>query len=137
VDGRARGRTPLTLESLDAGTYLVRVTLDGHAPVERRLAIDRSRPSQSLSLTLPASRPAAPPARPAPAPGSMQVESRPAGANVYLDGRLVGRTPIQLGGLRAGAHTVALELAGYRRWVSSVDLGAGERRRVAASLEQN
>jgi hypothetical protein len=138
VDGRARGRTPLTLASLDAGTYLVRVTLDGHAPVERRLAIDRSRPSQSLSLTLAASRPAAGPvARAATAAGSMQVESRPAGANVYLDGRLVGRTPIQLGDIRAGGHTVALELTGYRRWTSSVEVGAGARRRVAASLERN
>jgi hypothetical protein len=132
VDGRDRGRTPLTLASLSPGSYAVRVVRDGYAPVERRLTVSASRPSHSLSLSLAALRAAGPPVT---GPASIQVESRPAGASVYVDGRLVGSTPLQLRDVGAGVHAVSLELDGHRRWTSSVRVGAGERRRVAASLE--
>jgi hypothetical protein len=65
----------------------------------------------------------------------VQVESRPAGARVYLDGRPVGRTPLLIGDVGAGVHAVFLELDGYRGWTSSVRVGADGRQRVAASLE--
>lgn len=135
VDGRDRGRTPLTLASLSPGSYAIRVTRDGYLPIERRLTISASRPSQSLSLSLAAERPAAPPVTAPGGPGSVQVESRPGGARVYVNGRLAGRTPLQLHDVRVGVHAVSLELDGYRRWTSSVRVGAGERQRVAASLE--
>jgi hypothetical protein len=70
------------------------------------------------------------------APGSLQVLSRPSGAEVVLDGRTVGRTPLVLPEVRNGMHDVRIELPGFRRWVTSVDVAAGTRTRVAASLEQ-
>jgi hypothetical protein len=84
---------------------------------------------------LPASQ-AARPEPPPTGPGSLQVLSRPAGANVLVDGRLVGRTPLVLSGVSAGAHDVRLELDGFRRWSTSVEVRPGSRARVAASLEQ-
>jgi hypothetical protein len=76
-------------------------------------------------------------AEPAPSgPGSIQVLSRPSGAQVLLDGRSVGRTPLAIADVGAGAHDVRLELPGFRRWATSVQVKPGERARVAASLEQ-
>jgi serine/threonine-protein kinase len=69
-------------------------------------------------------------------PGGLQVLSRPEGAEVFLDGALVGRTPLVLPSLRPGPYDVRLELAGHRRWVTNVQVAPGERARVAASLEQ-
>jgi hypothetical protein len=63
------------------------------------------------------------------------VESRPAGASVFLDGKLIGTTPLQLT-TDAGDHLVRLEREGYRQWSSTVRIVGGERHRVAASLEQ-
>ena len=69
-------------------------------------------------------------------PGSLQVLSRPSGATVRLDGRVVGRTPLVISDVRAGSHDVRIELAGFRGWLTSVDVRPGARARVAASLEQ-
>ena len=69
-------------------------------------------------------------------PGSLQVVSRPSGAQVVLDGRSIGRTPLVVPGVSAGSHDVRLELPGFRRWATSVQVAPGTRTRVAASLEQ-
>ncbi len=68
--------------------------------------------------------------------GTLIVESRPIGAAVYVDGRLAGRTPLQLTDVAAGSHVVRLEHDGYRRWSSAVRVVSGERNRVTASLEK-
>jgi PEGA domain len=40
--------------------------------------------------------------------GDLKVESTPAGADVRIDGKAYGRTPLTIPGLRAGAHTLVL-----------------------------
>jgi serine/threonine-protein kinase len=145
LDGREAGKTPLTISAVDPGTHRVRVTRDGFVAQEQSLSITADRPSQSLAFQLlPARRAAAPaPKPPASAASSgsragapMIVESRPAGASVLLDGQLIGKTPLTLGDVSAGAHEVSIELAGYRSWTTSVRVVPGERHRVAASLER-
>ena len=74
------------------------------------------------------------PATPATGPGSLQVLSRPAGAQVILDGQIVGKTPLTIPDVSAGSHDVRLELPGFNRWATTVE--AGKPARVAASLEQ-
>lgn len=81
--------------------------------------------------------PASPATAPAPAAaGTLQVLSRPSGATVTVDGQIVGRTPLVISNVRPGGHDVGIELAGFRRWSTSVDVRPGARARVAASLEQ-
>ena len=69
-------------------------------------------------------------------PGSVQVLSRPSGAQVILDGRSVGKTPVTIPDVSAGPHDVRLELPGFTRWATTVDVEAGRPTRVKASLEQ-
>jgi serine/threonine-protein kinase len=96
----------------------------------------------------PAATGVTPPARPAPAKppqttrargdvttGSMVVETRPAGARVIIDGKPAGVTPVTLSDLRAGSHPLRIELIGYKTLVTSVIVKAGERSRVAVTLE--
>ncbi len=68
--------------------------------------------------------------------GVLQIESRPAGATVVLDGKTVGTTPLAISEVAAGSHAIRLELPGYNRWTASVRVVAGERNRIAASLER-
>ena len=85
---------------------------------------------------------AAAPTKPATQPpvkppaGSLVVDSRPAGAEVFLDGRRVGTTPLVLDTLKVGQYTIGLDITGYKRWASTVKITSGERSRVAASLER-
>jgi hypothetical protein len=150
IDGKDVGRTPATVRDLAGGPHRVRVTRDGYAAQERRVVISASRPAQSVNIAL-ARAPVPPPARTAQAapatsasasaaasrlPGALEVDSRPAGAKVYLDGKLIGNTPLSLPTVTAGEHAVRLEHDGYRNWSSSVRIVASERNRVTASLER-
>jgi hypothetical protein len=94
-----------------------------------------ARPSATSEPSV--ARPAAiAPATPVTGPGSLQVLSRPAGAQVILDGQVVGRTPLTIPDVSAGRHDVRLELPGFNRWATTVEVPAGKPARVAASLEQ-
>ena len=111
----------------------MRITQDGYAPEERRIVISTTRPAQSMTVALARARAAAPAAR---FTGALAVDSRPAGARVFMDGKLVGTTPMALPSVPAGSHAIRLEHDGYRRWSSSVRVVASENNRVTASLER-
>ena len=147
MDGRDYGRTPVTVRDIAPGTHLVRLVRDGYGAEERRVLVSASTPSQSVTLrlspTAPSRRAAETARAAAVAPatrergvGTLTVESKPSGARVFVDSRLVGATPLSLSEMAAGEHTVRFELDGYRRWSSSIRIAAGELRRVAASLER-
>jgi hypothetical protein len=137
VDGRDAGVTPATVRNLADGSHRVRITRDGYAPEERRILISRGRPSQSLIVPLASERVAsATPAATGPFVGELMVESRPPGAKVFLDGKLLGTTPFAQPAIPAGEHAIRLERDGYRRWSSSIRVVANEQNRVTASLER-
>lgn len=145
VDGRDVGKTPLTIPNLARGTHTVRVMRDGYTSLDRRVSITAGDPTATLTLNLtrtptPAARGASPPpaaqTKAARDQTSLLVESRPTGATVFLDGKRVGTTPMSLPAVTSGNHAVRLELTGFKPWTASVRVVAGERNRVAASLEQ-
>jgi hypothetical protein len=149
VDGHEYGKTPIAVRELSRGTHRVRVVREGYGTEERRVVLTTSRPAQSMTLPLERDRaqmaevrkPAAEPKPETPATtgrfsAALTIESRPVGANVYLDGKLVGKTPLQLPDVAAGEHAVRLEHDGYRRWSSSVRIIAAEKNRITASLEE-
>ena len=95
------------------------------------------KPSQPQTVDV-LERPESPPLNtgPATAWGVLHFESRPRGAQVSLNGRLVATTPFQLYEVPVGSHTVQVELQGYAPWVTFVNVEAGSHRRIVASLEQ-
>jgi serine/threonine protein kinase len=133
VDGLPKGVTPLVLRGLAYGTHDVEVTYLGYETRQQRVTLSHDRPAQSVDFSL---RPAAVAASVAPStPGTLQVDSRPIGARVFLDNIPVGVTPLLLPKISAGSHAVRIEMQGYQPWLTSVSVGAGARARVAASLE--
>ncbi len=143
VDGKDRGQTPVAIRELSEGEHRIRIVRDGYTAAERRVLLTASRPAQSLTVLLArephAREKATTPkrdVRPAADAGTLIVESRPQGATVVVDGRAVGTTPISLGDVRAGNHSVQLERDGYRTWAGSIAITGGEQNRVTASLEK-
>jgi serine/threonine protein kinase len=145
IGGRGRGESPATVGDLAYGQHTVRVSREGYGTEVRRVTLSARRPAQTVDVTLkrnapPAAAPAAG-GRTTRAPagayaGTLVVESRPVGATVFLDGQGVGVTPLTLSNVSIGSHVVRLDLAGHRRWSTSIRVVAGERERVAASLEE-
>ena len=68
-------------------------------------------------------------------PGSLQVLSRPTGAQVYVDDNLIGTTPMLLSNVAAGSRRLRIELSGYKIWTTSVQIEPSARSRVSARLE--
>ena len=138
VDGKDYGVTPAAVRDLARGAHHVKITRDGFAPLERRVVISSSRPAQSMTVALVRARAAAAAVGPAGSrfTGALAVDSRPAGARVFVDDKVVGTTPMALPAVSAGSHVIRLEHEGYRRWSSSVRVIASEQNRVTASLER-
>ncbi|MPY86586.1 MAG: PEGA domain-containing protein [Luteitalea sp.] len=147
VDGVPRGTSPVAVYALDWGPHTVVVSRPGYAEDTRRVMIAPDRPAPALTIDLrrddatPAAAPAEsstvpPPAAPAHA-GAIVMVTRPAGARVLVDGQSAGTTPATIPSVPAGPHNVRFELTGYRGWETSVTVEAGQRLRVAASLERD
>lgn len=80
----------------------------------------------------------APKPPPPPVYASLLIEATPAGAEVYIDGKLVGKTgtdgQLKVPELPTGQHTVLLKLPGYREEPESVNLVAGDIKSFTKSL---
>lgn len=85
-----------------------------------------------------AERAAAPVQRPTPAVtgyrGSLVLSSTPADAQVFLNGSIVGQTPMVLDDLPVGSRAVVVRRDGYAAWSSSVRVVANQRTPVRATL---
>ncbi|MBM4321280.1 MAG: PEGA domain-containing protein [Deltaproteobacteria bacterium] len=107
--GKEHGVTPLTLPQLPPGRHRLRLILDGHSPVEQEVVLA---PGEQKIIHLTLVRTA-----------RLDLISRPSGADVRLDGQPLGRTPLSLPLLGAGAHRLELSLPGLPRpWVGGVVL---------------
>jgi serine/threonine protein kinase len=135
VDGQSRGVTPLDLRELAFGAHTIEVSHPHHEARQRRVTLSERRPARSLDFEL---RPARVPELITTATnsaGSLQVASRPAGAQVFVDDNLIGTTPLLLSNVAVGARSLRLELSGYKIWMRSILIEPSARSRVSASLE--
>jgi len=67
--------------------------------------------------------------------GVIEVRST-RGAQVFLDGDAVGRSPLSIADVSEGTHEVRVELPGFRPWGGSIHVKGGTRARIAAPLER-
>ncbi len=140
VDGREYGRTPLTVGNLSRGARSVRVIRDGYVTEEREITVTSAQRAQSMTVRLspdgvaPVASAVGRQAAPSTAP--LTVLSRPDSATVFLDGQLVGTTPLVVPDVVAGEHALHLDRDGYRRWSSAIRIVTTEKNRVTASLDR-
>jgi PEGA domain len=69
--------------------------------------------------------------------GSLMIESQPSGADVFVDRGRVGMSPIRLSKVRAGSHTVRIDLNGYERWSRAVAVVTNQSTRVTAMMQRD
>ncbi len=153
INGKWSGRTPLTVDDLKFGTYVVRVVQSGYEVARREVALSTASPSGAFDPTLrplkapartpaPEARapqaqpPASPPKPPAATTGEIYVDSRPRGARVFIDGKEVGVTPLQLTAQPLGPRVVRLELADHQSWTETKTVVAGDVARITGSLDR-
>jgi hypothetical protein len=98
LDGSSLGRAPVDRNDLDPGKHYVSVHRDGYTDFKREIMLVEN---QAVTLVADLS-----------ATGSLRILSTPEGAEVRLDGELIGRTPV-IHDASAGDHVVEFRLKGY------------------------
>ncbi len=70
-----------------------------------------------------------------PSAGRFSITSNPEGASVWLDGRPVGETPVNMRDVAQGVHVVRLEAEGFATVISEVDTTDGSKGVVTERLQ--
>jgi hypothetical protein len=135
VDGNSRGVTPLDLRELAFGAHTIQVSFPGHETRQRRVTLSDRRPARSLDFELRPTGVPAPATAATTSTGSLQVASRPSGAQVFVDDNLIGTTPLLMSNVATGSRRLRIELSGYKVWTTSAQIKPSGRSRVSASLE--
>jgi hypothetical protein len=109
IGGQVAGKTPLTIP-LAAGSHDVGLSMPGFTSARKTVLVQDGKRSE-FELTLPEVR-----------VGSLSIQSLPPGAQVAIDGQVVGVTPLKKE-FKPGSYSLSLRLEGYRRVdrVASVD----------------
>ena len=153
VNGKWRGRTPLTMDALQFGPYAVRLVQPGYTVAREDVTLSAAEPARTLSIGMrreptastrgrssgratAGPEPRRPSVSRSPFSGTIYVDSLPRGARVLIDGRQMGTTPASIPDIAIGSHVVRLELANHRAWTTSTRVTAGEETRVSGSLER-
>ncbi len=99
ISGRSRGTTPATVRDLPFGTYNVTVSRDGYRTQVQRVTLSRQQPARDITVDL---APTAAAASTTATTGSVYIDTRPTGAQVTMDGRVVGTAPMRIPNLTPG-----------------------------------
>jgi serine/threonine protein kinase len=126
VDGVLQGVSPINL-TLQAGAHAVELRAGAESrsiPVTITAGAQASQYIELAKVTV--------------ATGQLQVRTEPAGAQVTVDGLPRGRSPLTVGDLQPGAHSVVLENeAGSVKQDVTVDAGATASLVVPMTVPQN
>ena len=109
IDGEHVGQTPLENYSLAAGSYELKVNLDGHEDRSGPLIIEEdqlSRADLKLPLLVKAS--------------TVTIISEPSRATVYIDDEQIGQTPLEDYSLAVGSYNLKVTLDDYENWSDSL-----------------
>ena len=71
---------------------------------------------------------------PKPIYGSLNIESNPDFASIFIDGNAIGETPYFTPEILIGAHEILITKKGYADYKENVVIGKGERKQINATL---
>lgn len=113
IDGEVVGTTPISDYEVRPGTHQIQFTAERFLTELETLEVAGGHERQTLTARL------------TPSWAPVTVSSVPAGAEILVDGRVLGATPAELE-LTAGERTIELALPGYNGWSRRVQVVADE-----------
>ncbi len=111
------GQTPLTLTGLQHGKYHLRLLAERYLPFETEMEIEGYDRQQSLTVEL------------KPAWANVRLQSKPPGADIFVDDVLVGKTPVAAEILQ-GERKLRIKHPGYKDWRKTLRITAGEHQTI-------
>jgi hypothetical protein len=117
--------TPCTFSPVFPGTHTISLSKSGYYPVTRQVQVNNENQKVYVSLSMMASS------------GTLYVDSVPRGADVKIDNIFRGQTPVRVGNLASGDHTVKLRLSGFQTLTQEVRVTQGQESQISPSLIPN
>ena len=112
IDDQPVGTVPGIIKAISPGIRKMVFSKYRYFPLQQEIAIEGRDRTQSVDISL------------RPAWGAMQLTSEPTAAQVYIDDRLVGQTPLSTEVLETGSR-LKLVLAGYKTYQQEILVKAG------------
>jgi len=126
INDRSMGITPdsgvLIAYTVPRGLYMVNARRAGDQTITDKLYVDNNAATTYRVSMVPSPL------------GEIQVNSTPAGADIYLDNRVIGLTPLHLTDVKVGEHTIQIRKNGYQDWIANVSVIGGSMGGVEAVL---
>jgi len=123
VNGKQEGQTPVVIEKPE-GRYLIRIEFAGYQPEQKSVSLPRGGVSD-LSFQLKQY------------PGSLQVVTEPAGAEVFVGDVRMGNTPCRLENLTPGKMTLRITMTGFDPVEEQINLFGGDNGTRTWTLSSN
>ena len=121
VDGSSLGRAPIDRNDLDPGKHYVVVHKDGFTDFKREIVLLEN---QTVTLVADLS-----------ATGSLRILSSPEGADVKIDGELIGKTPVQRDAVSSGDHIVEFKMKGFFDHKETMKIEGGREKVFSVDLK--
>jgi hypothetical protein len=113
-DGTEAGTVPpsgvFIIRDVVPGTHTIQVSKEGYATQTMEIFVDKNE-LKKVPVTLQT-----------PVSGPLTVSSDPEGAKVYLDGQMIGMTPLTVPDVSAGDHTLLITLDGYTDFSQAITI---------------
>lgn len=125
VNGTFKGVTPLRLDGVNAGNYTLKVVLSGYESQTKTVTVVGEQ-TNKFTFTL---------KKIATKPAILKVTTIPEGAEVYIDGLLVGISNNSFT-ISEGTHEILIRLEGYQDYVATITVKGGEVRTISVTLKE-
>jgi len=100
INGEEKGVTPYTVDKLKPGEYEIKITKSGYENYIDKITL-KDNENKTMKIQLKAITPT-----PTISYGFFSVDSDPSGANVYVDNKNIGKTPIKTYKLTEGTYNI-------------------------------
>ncbi len=128
LDGTQRDATPALLSDVVPGDHLIEVKKQGKS-WKKNVHVSGG---ETIKLEAQLGAAVLPPATSAGA--ALKVSSNVAASTVFVDGKSVGRTPLQLEDVAPGEHVVEIKHSGYEDARQVIRVASGDRKVLSADL---
>ena len=124
IDRELRGKAPWT-GRVEYGDHEIEIKKASHRSQKKVYTIDSE--SNGITINLP---------QPIPIYGSLNVDTKPFGASVYVDGELKGETPLLLSKILVGEHFIEVKKSSKETIRKAVVISEGETSTISGTLQE-
>ncbi len=113
LNGKSQGITPITIKNLDTGIYKIDILMNGYAPYEEKITLNKGESIQR-NITLKKAN------------TLLTIDSKPDGAKIYINDKDMGVTPYKIVNIKPGKYKVKIVKDGYLPFSTQITVSEGK-----------